>query len=145
MKLKKVFSNIIPFEGYLALTVWPWCFIRKDCKDKFDDVAERHETTHAYQQLEMYAAGATLAAVLAVWGCSWWSLLAVPLFFWWYLIEWLVKAVLCFFANRDAYYSISFEQEAYEHEEEVYYNDVRKFFNWIKYVFKLKSKPRLWQ
>ena len=38
MKLNKVYNSIIPFEGYLAITVWPWVFIRKDCADKYDDM-----------------------------------------------------------------------------------------------------------
>jgi len=35
-----------------------------------------------------------------------------------------------------AYYSVSFEQEAYDYQSEVFYNDVRKRFNWLKYLFK---------
>lgn len=116
MKLKKIYSNIIPFEGYLAVTIWPFVFIRKELAHKFTPAAERHENTHGYQQLE----------------CLW------ILFFIIYFLEWIIKGIICFFANKNAYRSISFEQEAYEHEDEVYYNDVRKHYTWVKYIFKLK-------
>ena len=145
MKLYKIYNNIIPFEGYLAITVWPWVFIRKDCADKYDDTAHRHETTHALQQVECLLLGLAITAILLVLGCGWWSLIPIGFFFEWYLLEWLIKVVLCFFANRDAYYSISFEQEAFEHEEEVSYNEIRKDFEWIKYIFKLKKRRRKYE
>jgi hypothetical protein len=46
--------------------------------------------------------------------------------------------VLCGFDSDRSYRSISFEQEAYEHQEETYYNNVRRHFAWLKYVFTIK-------
>jgi hypothetical protein len=116
--MKVVYNNIFPFHGFVALTLYPWIFVRKEYKNKFNAKAERHENTHAKQQLE----------------CLW------IFFFIIYILEWAVKGVICLFTKDNAYRSISFEQEAYEHEDEVYYNDVRKHFAWIRYIFKLKSK-----
>lgn len=118
MKLKRVYSSIIPFSGYIAMTVFPWVFIRKDLAQKYTPTANRHETTHGYQQLE----------------CLW------LLFFIWYVVEWLIKIPICYFANKDAYKSISFEQEAYYTQGQVDYNKNRKHYAWMKYIFKLYNK-----
>ncbi len=116
MKLKRVYSNIIPFSGYIAMTVFPWVFIRKDLSQKYTPTANRHELTHAYQQLE----------------CLW------VLFFVWYVIEWFIKIPICYFTCKNAYRSISFEQEAYDNQGKVDYNKSRRHYAWMKYIFKLK-------
>ena len=143
MKLNKIYSNIIPFEGYIALTVWPWVFIRKDLRHKYTETTDRHEHTHGYQQIECLILGAVVAAILFIVGCGWWSLLALTMFFWLYLTEWIIKIPVCVVTNMDAYYSISFEQEAYDHEAEIGYHNVRKPFAWTKYIFKLNKRRRV--
>ena len=60
------------------------------------------------------------------------EMLYIP-FYIWYGIEWLIKWVL----YRDAhltYHSISFEKEAFLHEENIEYSKDRKHFTWIKYT-----------
>ena len=116
MTLKRVYNNIIPFKGYKAITFYPWVFIRESARQRYTDTVDRHETTHAHQQLE----------------CLW------LFFFLIYGLEYLIK-LLCTFSTNRAYESVSFEQEAYEHEDEIGYNNVRKHFAWVKYVFKLKE------
>ena len=118
MELKKVYSKHFPFKGYIALTFYPWVFIREDEKKKYTTKIHRHETTHAYQQVE------TL-----------WILFLVI-----YGLEYLIKWVFCGFKGSKAYYSISFEQEAYEHEAEIGYNNARCHYAWMKYIFKLKEE-----
>ena len=132
--MKKVYSKYFPVKGYLAMTFWPWIIIRKDQKDKFDATAERHENTHGLQQVEVTLVGIVIAIVLLILGCEWYSLIPLGLFFEWYCLEYIIKAIF----TSKAYYSISFEQEAYDHEEEVYYNEVRKHFAWMRYIFKTK-------
>lgn len=117
MELKKVYNNIIPFKGYLALTIFPWVFIRKNAKQRFTDKVERHETTHAYQQME------------TIW----------IFFFLIYGLEYLVKLLITF-SHKKAYRSISFEQEAYLHEDEIHYNLFRDDYEWTNYVFTLYNK-----
>ena len=114
MKIKKIYNNLIPVKGFTALTLWPFIFVR--CGKILTKKVERHETTHALQQLE----------------CLFVFFLLI------YCLEWFVKIPFCGFSRKKAYLSISFEQEAYEHQDEVYYNEVRKDFAWLKYVFAIK-------
>ncbi len=96
------------------MTVSPFVFIRKDEKKKFTKTIERHETTHALQQLE-------------------------TLWIFFYIIygaEYLVK-LLCTFSHDRAYKSVSFEQEAYVMQKDKYYNKIRSHYAWWRYVFKL--------
>ena len=128
----KVYNDIIPFDGYI-MTIVPFIFINTK-KEKFDAEAERHENTHALQQIEMLLLGALISFILFLFGCGWYSLITLGLYFEWYCLECAIKYLF----TRRAYKSISFEQEAYDHEDEVYYNEVRKHFAWIRYIFKLK-------
>ena len=114
MKLKVVYSKYIPLKGFVALTLWPWIFVRKSAK--FTPMMKRHEATHAHQQVE----------------CLFVVFLII------YCLEWIIKYVLCGFDSDRSYRSISFEQEAYEHQEEIYYNDVRRHFAWLRYLFTIK-------
>lgn len=117
MELRRIYSKHFPFKGYIALIIFPWVFIRKDLENKYSDKVDRHESTHALQQIE----------------CLW------IFFFLIYGIEYLIK-LLYTFSHKVAYYSISFEQEAYIHENDAYYNDCRNMYGWMKYIFKLKKK-----
>lgn len=114
MKLKVVYNKYIPLKGFVALTLWPWIFVRKSAK--FTPMAKRHEETHARQQIECLFVGFLII----------------------YCLEWIIKDVLCGFDSDRSYRSISFEQEAYEHQEEIYYNDVRRHYAWLRYLFTIK-------
>ena len=116
MKLIKVYNNIIPWRGFIALTLYPWVFIREELRSKYTPTVNRHETTHGLQQLE------------TLW----------LLFFIIYGLEYIIKLPLCCFDFDRAYKSISFEQEAYANQGKVNYNNERKHYAWIKYIFKLK-------
>ena len=115
--MKKIYNNFIPFKGYLAMTVWPFIFIRKELTEKYTEKVHRHESIHAKQQLE------------TLW----------VLFFVLYALEYVIKLILCGDMNR-AYKSISFEQEAFSNENDVNYLEKRKLWSWIKYVFKMKKR-----
>jgi len=120
MKLKKIYTAHFPKEGFTALTIWPFIFVRKDQKEKFGKKAERHETTHALQQIEML-----------------WIFFLIL-----YCLEWILKLPFCKFDTNRAYMSISFEQEAYEHQDEVGYNNVRRNYAFRKYLFTLTPKEK---
>lgn len=115
MKLKVVYSKYIPFKGFEALTIWPWIFVREDKSAKFTPMMKRHEATHAHQQLECLLVGFLII----------------------YCLEWVFKLPFCKFDSNRAYMSISFEQEAYDHQDEIGYNNVRRHYAWIKYLFTL--------
>ena len=117
VKLRQIITGSFPFKCYTALTIYPFVFVRKDRAEKYTKKVERHETTHALQQAECL----------------------FLLFFLIYALEWIIKLPFCKFNRDRAYMSISFEQEAYEHQEEVYYNEVRRHYAWAKYLFTLKS------
>ena len=111
--MKLVYNNIIPFKGYLAMCIFPFIFVRKDARAlKTTDI--NHETIHGKQQIEM------------LW----------VLFFVWYGIEWFVRLVAYGFDCHLAYKNISFEQEAYLHEDDLIYLNNRKLFASWKYLFK---------
>lgn len=129
--MKTIYNNIIPFKGFKAITIYPFVFVRKSSKFTADD--ERHELIHCIQQKEMLAVGIVLMLALWVLGCGWWSLLALPIFFWWYLVEWLVRIVQ-YGSPHKAYRNISFEREAYAWEKNEYYLSLRTCFAWVKYI-----------
>lgn len=74
-----------------------------------------------------------LLAAYAIAGCAWWALLALPLFLWWYGIEWLVRWCILRDANR-ACRAIAFEQEAYANEGDMQYLASRRRFAWVAYI-----------
>lgn len=118
MKLKKIYTAHFPKKGFTALTIWPFIFVRKDQKEKFGKKAECHETTHALQQIEML-----------------WIFFLIL-----YGLEWLVKLTFCKCDTMRAYMSISFEQEAYAMQNDREYNENRRHYAWVKYIFKLKTE-----
>ena len=104
-------NNIIPFKGFTAITLWPFIFVRKDEEKYYTDVVARHENIHGAQQKEIL----------------------IVLFYVWYLVEWLVK--WAYYRNSmTAYKNISFEREAYRHQNDAAYLDIRKHYAWTKYI-----------
>ena len=129
----KVYNNIIPAKGFMAMTIWPLLFIKKKEAWRFNANDERHENIHGEQQKEMLAVGGIIAACMLLLGCGWWSLVPIPLFFWWYLTEWLLRLI---FGKGNAYRNISFEREAFGNEKNEIYLAQRKRFAWVKYITK---------
>lgn len=142
MKLKEIYNKYIPLKGFRAMTICPYVFVRKELKAFFTETARRHETTHALQQIEVLVVGILLAVCLWLYGCGWYSLIPIGLYFELYALEWLIKLPFCLFDRVRSYMSIAFEQEAYEHQAEFYYNDVRRHFVWVKYLFTLTPKRK---
>ena len=111
--MKVVINKLIPFKGYIAMTVWPIIFARRE----LSKYVVNHENIHGEQQKE---------------------LLIIP-FYIIYCIEYLIKLCITF-SHINAYYSISFEQEANINEHDLNYIPTRKHYRWIKYMFKLNIK-----
>lgn len=131
-------NKIIPFAGCKALTVWPLLFQRAKY---MTDADLRHEAIHGRQQREMLCVGAVLAVVLAAGGCGWWSVAALPVYFWWYGAEYVLRVCRCWIAGgrqedlHDAYRTVSFEREAYFFQGDDGYLERRRRFCWARYVF----------
>ncbi|NAS31552.1 hypothetical protein GTQ40_11260 [Flavobacteriaceae bacterium R38] len=103
------FRHIVP-KQYVALTLWPVIII-KETALKNDPVLLNHERIHLKQQLELFI---------------------LP-FYILYLCEWIVG--LYKYRNwYKAYKNISFEREAYLHEENLNYLDNRQKWSFLRYI-----------
>lgn len=66
---------------------------------------------------------------------SWWWMLTSPLwYFSIYLVEYVIRLVAFRFNANKAYRSISFEQEAFSHQQDNGYLKDRKHFAWMRYI-----------
>ena len=114
METKVVFNDTIPFSGFIAMTVWPFIFVRNKAASRYNVVANNHEHIHAEQQKEMLLVGVILAiALFPLIGL--WAILMLPVFFWCYILEWLFR-IFQYRNTKKAYRNISFEREAYANE-----------------------------
>jgi len=142
-----IWNKLIPFGGFEAMAVWPFVFVRRDKDITARDI--RHEKIHGAQQLELLLVGFFITAVLAAIGCGWWSLLALPLFYWAYCICWIIELGRCLkdkergqasiqYKPRNLWHrvehSIIFEREAYSMEGDEVYLKHRPWFAWTEYI-----------
>lgn len=72
---------------------------------------ETHERIHLKQELECLLIGYLI----------------------WYYTEYLIKRIK-YKTHKQAYYSISFEREAYTNQSNTAYLKIRKPFSWVKYI-----------
>lgn len=72
-------------------------------------------------------------------------ILGYTIFYILYLIEWLIKVICSIFTlfKIRAYRSISFEQEAYNNENNLLYQDNRDRYAWRYYIFKVIYKSNV--
>lgn len=115
------YSNIIPFKGYNAINLFGVIIGRKEYGELSKQTIN-HERIHSAQASDF---------------CK--GFIGFLIFYILYFIEWIFKLLPSLFTGKNAYRSISFEQEAYEHDWETEYLSNRKKFNWGKYIFKLKK------
>ena len=114
--MKIVRNRWIPFKGFSAINLFGVIFVRKDLPEEYLtntrwlETILRHERIHTRQMVE----------------------LLVILFYLLYIIEWLVRLAICRNAER-AYRSISFEQEAYAHQDDPEYLQRRKPYAFLHY------------
>ena len=101
-----VYNNIIPFKGFKAINFFGMLFVRKGCVINSTDL--NHERIHTAQIKEMLYIG----------------------FYVWYILEWFIRL----FKKGNAYRNISFEREAYRHQENLDYLNDRPRFAWWKYM-----------
>lgn len=110
MKIK--YSSIIPFKGFYAINLFGTLFVRKEYKNKpISKTTLNHESIHTAQMKELW----------------------YVFFYILYFIEWLVRL---FITPRHAYRLLSFEQEAYDNQNNLEYLKNRKPFSWLKYYDK---------
>ena len=129
-------NKFIPFKGYETINLFGILFTRGD----IDYIEYNHERIHSIQILECMLLAANIIAIICVITkiSFWWSLLAIPMYYIQYGIEYCIIRVF-HKKQSDAYHDVSFEEEAYANENDLSYFRHRKSFAWFKYV-KLKSK-----
>ncbi len=112
LKVKKMnkFVSFITGGWAAGITLSPFgiYIMEKYITNKF---IINHESIHWKQQMEM----------------------GILLFYIWYGLEWFIKL---FIHGKQAYYHLSFELEAYYHEDDLNYLIKRKHFSWFKYINK---------
>ena len=107
-------NKLIPFKGYkifnfLGLIL----FVRSDIKTPITEVDINHEKIHSAQMKEM---------------------LWVP-FYLWYIVEYLLIRIFGKGKTQNEdYHDVSFEEEAYSHQNDLEYLKNRKHFAWWKYL-----------
>ncbi len=139
--MKKVFYNswlakAILFSGYSTITLFAWVFTK--CKELSQAVIN-HECTHARQWVELaIASGWLLWIGMLIFGYSaWWLAASAVVFYVWYGLECLIRAVIACIMKKDevwhtAYRMVSFEQEARLAETDSNYLENSHYFAWFK-------------
>lgn len=107
MNAKVIYNKYIPFKGFCAINLFGNIFAREEYKP-VSNVTLNHENIHSAQQKE----------------------LLYIFFYLLYFFEWLYRLI---FHTKNAYRGISFEKEAYEHQQDLsYLQNRRKFAMWRK-------------
>lgn len=106
--MKIIYNKYIPFKGFKCVNLFGVLFVRTGSRITARDF--RHELIHTAQMKE---------------------LLYVP-FYLLYVLEWLVRLLICKGDTRKAYRTLSYEREAYAHEGEADYLKRRKPYNEYK-------------
>ena len=120
--MKIIYNRFIPFKGFFAINLFGTLFVRQEKGKPEPYVSPRtinHESIHTEQMKE----------------------LGYIFFYIWYFIEWLLEVLLPPYDK--AYSDISFEEEAFNNENNLNYLKSRKRYNWIKFVFNKKSRRKL--
>lgn len=112
--MKVLQNKVFPFGSYIAINLFGLVLSRR----QLTDIERNHEYIHTMQQREMLWIG----------------------FYLWYLIEWLVRLIQTFNfrtlkpSAKRAYYNISFEREAYIHQNDPTYSHHRPLWAWWKHI-----------
>lgn len=119
--MKIIYNDIIPFRGSLfgdkrCMNVFGILFVRKGKEITIRTL--QHEAIHTAQMKE---------------------LLYIP-FYILYILEWVIRLIHSRNMNK-AYKTISFEREAYEHENNPNYLKTRKMYAIFSYICKGTTTP----
>lgn len=118
--MKVIQNKLIPFKGYSYINLFGLIFTRD--KSKISDKSYNHEKIHLKQMQEM---------------------LWIP-FYLWYGIEYvLIRLCRLFSKQNTVYHDVSFEEEAYNNQDDYEYPETRKHYSWLKYL-KIGSFKERW-
>lgn len=128
-------NRFIPFGSYTTINLFGILFTKKDLNHK----VYNHEAIHSAQMIEctIISIAIILSAILAFKISFWWLFASVLLYYILYCLEYIF--IRLFHSEQsDAYHDVSFEEEAYNNDDDLSYLKHRKPFSWIKYL-KIKS------
>lgn len=127
-----VYNKLLPFGNYKLFNLFSIVFSKsKNLSDK----DKNHEKIHSLQMLELGVVGVALLLIICLIAkiSTLYALLGVLSFYVWYGVEYLI--VQCFHKTQnEGYHDISLEEEAYINDDNLYYINNRKLFNWVKYL-----------
>ena len=110
-----------------------FCWLLTAPRARITEIDLNHERIHSAQFVEVTVASLAILGVLSLFLNSWLFLLSPFMFYILYVLEWLVRLIQ-YKGTYMAYRNISFEREAYQSEEDLYYLKCRKIFNFINYI-----------
>ena len=124
-------NRFIPFGEYDAINLFGIVFTKVELTEK----DKNHERIHTIQMLEIGSVVALFIIGLIYFAgiSAWWLLAACPVYYVWSAVEYLWISIL-HDKQLCAYHDVSFEEEAYAHEDDPTYFLFRKPFGWIKYL-----------
>lgn len=110
--MKIVYNRFIPFGRYYCINLFGILFVRGDRKISLRTY--NHEKIHLKQMQELLWIG----------------------FYLWYAIEYVIIFLcrVCSTKQKDRYHEVSFEEEAYKHENDNDYLEHRRHFAWLDYL-----------
>ena len=135
--MKQIENDTIPFGTFGAFNYFGLVFVKRLLLPD----ERNHEAIHTRQQIEWLILYATaLLVLIPACGLSWRWLCTVPicyhvvLYCTLWALEWLLPPY------DTAYRDIALERECYDNQADQMYLKRRKWFAWIKYLFKRPVK-----
>lgn len=123
--------TIFTWNWATAIALFPFVFYRNVWIKK-NMIRRNHETIHIHQQMEWTMVGIIIYLILSLALSQWlWTLPALLLFYWLYLINWFVNL---FRYGKQAYINIAFEREAYTKANIMNWHLLRRPFDTFKYL-----------
>lgn len=110
--MKIIYNRFIPFGTYWAINLFGVVFAKRQ-QGELGSVECNHEFIHTLQQRELLFLG----------------------FYLLYLVEWGI-GLLRYRDRHVAYRNISFEREAYAHQDDMNYARLRPRFGWARFLMK---------
>lgn len=128
-------NKLIPFGSYDSINLFGIVFT----KGAISETDKNHEAIHSEQMIELAMVTLVILSLLVFTiNISWLWLLLSPCTF--YVLYGLEYVCIRLFHKKqnDAYHDVSFEEEAYNNDDNLDYINNRSYFAWFKYL-KLKS------
>ena len=124
-------NKLIPFGRYTTINLFGILFTKKDITKKINN----HEKIHTVQIIEMAVVSAILISIIIFIAniSFWWIFASIPSYYVWYCVEYMIICIM-HDSQSCSYHDVSFEEEAYNNDDNLDYIPTRKPFAWIKYI-----------